>query len=194
MDEQTHPPEPRSGTAHASSPQRGWWWEGTDYSRLLPPPKEEHYPPPDGVFVSGNGAASRGRVREETPYAMGPNELIGPFGGSRSGAELWRFPTYETPGGWTYWPDEREAAEPQVRTNWKAVLYEIAETAVLTLLIFVVMRALIQNYRIEGYSMEPNLHERQYLIVNKVAYYVGEPQRGDIIVFEYPKGDPRGPE
>lgn len=73
-------------------------------------------------------------------------------------------------------------------TNWKALGREFVETIVLTLLIFLIMRALIQNYRIEGYSMEPNLHEQQYLIVNKVAYYLGEPKRGDIIVFEYPNG------
>lgn len=84
------------------------------------------------------------------------------------------------------------AVEPT--TSWKAIAHEFFETIVLTLVIFVLMRALIQNYRIEGYSMEPNLHEQQYLIVNKVAYYLGEPKRGDIIVFEYPKGDPNGPE
>lgn len=83
-------------------------------------------------------------------------------------------------------------AEPT--TSWKAIAHEFFETIVLTLVIFVLMRALIQNYRIEGYSMEPNLHEQQYLIVNKVVYYLGEPKRGDIIVFEYPKGDPNGPE
>lgn len=89
-------------------------------------------------------------------------------------------------------PAAEVAQEPGI--DWKALGREVAETIVLTLLIFVVMRALIQNYRIEGYSMEPNLHEQQYLIVNKVAYYLGEPKRGDIIVFEYPKGDPNGPE
>lgn len=76
----------------------------------------------------------------------------------------------------------------EAATNWKALAREFAETIVLTLLIFLIMRALVQNYRIQGYSMEPNLHEQQYLIVNKVAYYLGEPERGDIIVFEYPNG------
>jgi signal peptidase I len=80
------------------------------------------------------------------------------------------------------------------RTNWKGVLREIAETAILTLLIFVLMRAVVQNYRIEGYSMEPNLHEQEYLIVNKISYYLGEPQRGDIIVFEFPGSHLSGPE
>lgn len=81
-------------------------------------------------------------------------------------------------------PDEAT----EIQTNWRSLGRELAETIVLTLLIFLIMRALVQNYRIQGYSMEPNLHEQQYLIVNKVAYYLGEPQRGDIIVFEYPNG------
>lgn len=114
------------------------------------------------------------------------DELVNPYGMATS--QSWNWQTSE-PQSWEYQQLPHEAA-----TNWGAVLQEIAETAVLTLLIFVMMRALIQNYRIEGYSMEPNLHEQQYLIVNKVAYYFDEPQRGDIIVFEYPNSDPNGPE
>jgi signal peptidase I len=34
--------------------------------------------------------------------------------------------------------------------------------------------------------MEPNLHTGQFLIVSRLAYRLGEPQRGDIIVFHYP--------
>ena len=41
-----------------------------------------------------------------------------------------------------------------------------------------------------GFSMEPTLHNYQYLLVNKVSYLVGEPQRGDIVAFRFP-GDPR---
>lgn len=95
---------------------------------------------------------------------------------------------------------EAPAAEPEAEAagnQWKGLAREIVETALLTLLIFVVIRALGQNFRIEGYSMEPNLHEQQYLIVSKVSYYLDEPQRGDIIVFEYhPQSDPNpgGPE
>jgi len=98
----------------------------------------------------------------------------------------------------TTMPNAQDVAHPErqmwegeiteTTTNWTALVREIAETAVLTLLIFLIMRALVQNYRIEGYSMEPNLHEQQYLIVNKVTYYLGSPERGDIIVFEYPNG------
>ncbi|HBY93477.1 MAG TPA: signal peptidase I [Chloroflexi bacterium] len=62
----------------------------------------------------------------------------------------------------------------------------------MTVLIFVLVRGLlVQNFRIEGFSMEPTLHEGQYLIVNKLIYYLHPPQRGDIIVFAFPKGPER---
>lgn len=62
---------------------------------------------------------------------------------------------------------------------------ELVETIVLTLLIFVGIRLVVQNFKIEGSSMEPTLHSGEYLLVNKLAYRgSGEPQRGDIVVFE----------
>lgn len=38
--------------------------------------------------------------------------------------------------------------------------------------------------------MEPTLHDRQRLLVDKVTYRFREPKRGEIVVFAYPK-DPR---
>lgn len=84
---------------------------------------------------------------------------------------------------------ETPVTEPKDKdesTNWKTMAYELVETLLLTLFIFVLMRTFIINYRIEGSSMEPNLHEGQHLIVSKAEYYLGGPERGDVIVFEYP--------
>jgi len=62
---------------------------------------------------------------------------------------------------------------------------EVVETIVLTLLIFFGIRLVVQNFKIEGSSMEPTLHTGQYLLVSKLAYRgSSEPQRGDIIVFK----------
>jgi signal peptidase I len=72
----------------------------------------------------------------------------------------------------------------------KAALRDILETALLTLVIFLAVRFGVQTFRVEGFSMEPTLHSNQYLLVNKVSYMVGGPQRGDIIVFRFPQ-DPR---
>jgi signal peptidase I len=69
---------------------------------------------------------------------------------------------------------------------WSA-LREVAETIILTLLIFVLVRAVVENYRVEGSSMEPNLVGGEYLIVNKALYALRPAERGDIIVFRAPK-------
>jgi len=77
------------------------------------------------------------------------------------------------------------------RANAKAILREIIETAALTLLIFFLVRLAFQNFRIEMQSMEPNLHHGQFLIVNKLVYYLHPPQRGDVLAFHSPENPRR---
>lgn len=78
------------------------------------------------------------------------------------------------------------------RSAWQSALREILETVLLTLIIFWLVRIPTQTFRIEGSSMEPNLHEGQYLIVNKALYnWFREPNRGEIVVFRF-SGEPRG--
>jgi signal peptidase I len=69
---------------------------------------------------------------------------------------------------------------------WSA-LREVAETIILTLVIFMLVRAVVENYRVEGSSMEPNLVGGEYLIVNKALYTLRPAERGDIIVFKAPQ-------
>lgn len=79
--------------------------------------------------------------------------------------------------------EEPAEAEP----HWFGVMVrEVVETVGLAVIIFLIIRIGIQNYRIEGASMEPNFHDGEYLIVNKLAYRLGEYERGDVIVFKYP--------
>lgn len=70
----------------------------------------------------------------------------------------------------------------------RSFLRDLVETVVLTLVIFLVVNTLTGRFQVRGSSMEPSLHSGQYLIVSKVTYRLGEPQRGDIIVFEPPNG------
>jgi len=89
-------------------------------------------------------------------------------------------------------------------------VWELVQTVALTLLIFFAMRAVVQNFKVEGTSMEPTLHHNQFLIINKMTYaradgtplervvdrnghevagplfVFGEPARGDIVVFRFP--------
>jgi signal peptidase I len=43
-----------------------------------------------------------------------------------------------------------------------------------------------QVARVEGQSMAPTLEDQDRLIVNKFAYRIGEPRRGDIVMLYYP--------
>ncbi|MCS7002977.1 MAG: signal peptidase I [Dehalococcoidia bacterium] len=97
----------------------------------------------------------------------------------------------------------------------RSALREIIETILLTLLIFLVVRALVQNFKVEGSSMEPNMHHGQFILANKAVYFnidtaainrvapflnLGEgrvfylfrpPERGDVIVFRFPRDTSR---
>ena len=63
---------------------------------------------------------------------------------------------------------------------------EVIETAVLTVLMFLIINLAIQNFNIQGTSMEPRLHNFERLMVDKGSYIVHPPARGDVIVFVAP--------
>lgn len=43
-----------------------------------------------------------------------------------------------------------------------------------------------QPFIVRGESMEPNFHEREYLVIDELTYFVREPERGEVVVFRYP--------
>jgi len=63
---------------------------------------------------------------------------------------------------------------------------EVIETVVLTVLMFLVIRFAVQNFNIDGHSMEPSLHDKELILVDKWTYLFHPPQRGDVIVFKAP--------
>jgi signal peptidase I len=88
--------------------------------------------------------------------------------------------------------DEDEEAESGWQTVW-AVAREIGETILLTLIIFFLIQLVIRNFRVVGTSMNDNLQDGQYLIIDKLTYSTpfewmgwGGAQHGDVIVFEPP--------
>lgn len=94
----------------------------------------------------------------------------------------------------TAWLEESPQADAEVQTvalqqPFATLLREVVETALLTLLIFWVVHTMTGRFRIEGQSMEPTLHEPEYVLINKLSYLFEEPVRGDIIVLRFP-GDP----
>jgi len=77
-------------------------------------------------------------------------------------------------------PEPLPSAPPH-RSRW---LREIVDTALLTAIIFLLVNAATGRFLIKSVSMQPNLHEGEYVIVDKVTYLVSAPQRGDIVVFD----------
>jgi len=72
-------------------------------------------------------------------------------------------------------------------------IIDVLETVVLSLVLFLGINAISARIRIESISMQPTLYAGDYVIVNKMAYKLGEPSRGDVVVFHYPPDPGREP-
>ena len=79
-------------------------------------------------------------------------------------------------------------ASPNPKTSIFAWMRDLAETLILALIIFAVVNTLTGRYEVQSISMEPTLHEGQFLIVSKIAYRLRPPNRGDIVVLDPPNG------
>lgn len=63
-------------------------------------------------------------------------------------------------------------------------LFEIVETLVLTVIIFLVIQTFVaQPYRVEQQSMQRTLEDGQYVLVDKLTPRFDDYSRGDIVVF-----------
>lgn len=68
-----------------------------------------------------------------------------------------------------------------------AFFMDLLEVIVLAVGIFLIVYLLIlRPHKIKGQSMHPTFPDGEYLLTEKVSYYRGEPQRGDVIVFKPP--------
>lgn len=80
---------------------------------------------------------------------------------------------------------------PRPRLHRSSFLREILETLILIALVYTVVNLATVRFYIEGPSMQPNFWAGQFLIVSRAHYLLGEPERGDIIVFDPPGDDDR---
>lgn len=75
-----------------------------------------------------------------------------------------------------------------IYTHEKHPFVEIVQFALLALIIVVPIRWFVaQPFIVSGASMEDTFHTNEYLIVDQVSYYFNKPERGDVVIFKYPK-------
>ena len=69
-----------------------------------------------------------------------------------------------------------------------ATIFDFLQSIVVILAIMVMIYLFIMSpQEISGASMEPNFHNGEYILTNKVEYKLREPERGDVVIFKSPK-------
>lgn len=87
---------------------------------------------------------------------------------------------------------------------------EVIEAVLLAVVVFMLLQTTVRNFKVDGSSMDPTLENGQYLLVNRlvylriemdrfssivpfwqaeedsVRYAIHPPERGEVIVFEFP--------
>lgn len=67
---------------------------------------------------------------------------------------------------------------------------EIIKFIFFALIIVLPVRLFIaQPFIVSGASMDPTFETGEYLIVNQLSYHLGDPVRGQVVIFKYPKDE-----
>ena len=77
-----------------------------------------------------------------------------------------------------------------LQSNWqksiKHTLLEIIQTVLLSAVLFLAINLATTRILVQSVSMQPTLYESDRVLVNKLAYIIGSPDRKDVIVFNPP--------
>ena len=70
---------------------------------------------------------------------------------------------------------------------WLGRIFDLGKIVIiLAMVIYLVHLFILSVFVVSGESMEPNFHDREYLMVNKIGYSIAQPQRGNVVVFKFP--------
>src|SRR5215813_11208593 len=77
-------------------------------------------------------------------------------------------------------------ADPQ-QAAWQSLRTWILDLALCFVVLFLIGVFLYQPVKVEGGSMEPGLEDQERIFINKMVYRFESIERGDIVVFRYPR-------
>jgi signal peptidase I len=66
-------------------------------------------------------------------------------------------------------------------------MLEVLQTVIMALILYFVIDQVLGRVRVENISMLPTLKPGEFILVNKLAYRLGDFHRGDIVIFHYPR-------
>jgi len=74
-----------------------------------------------------------------------------------------------------------------MRQFFASVLEVVEVLAVAVGAVFLIRNFLVQPFLVSGASMIPNFENGDYLLVDEITYRFRPPERGEVVVFKYPK-------
>lgn len=77
--------------------------------------------------------------------------------------------------------------ETKERKTLPWFLFWARDIAIALFLFFILITFVAQPFKVEGDSMHPNLENKERIVVEKLSLRLGRIERGDIVVFDYPK-------
>lgn len=78
------------------------------------------------------------------------------------------------------------------KSSWQDVVSDwLVSIIIAVALAFCIRTFLIEHFVVEGNSMHPFLKNQEHLMVDKLTSFIGKPERGEIIIFRYPKDETR---
>ncbi len=82
-------------------------------------------------------------------------------------------------------------AIPRPRVRSRAFWRDIRDTLLMVIVIYTLVNLLAPRYIVDGASMQPNFETGEWIIVSRLPYLLGQPQRGDVVIldFEEPQDD-----
>lgn len=76
----------------------------------------------------------------------------------------------------------------KIATKVGSFFTDLMETVVISASIFLIIYLFfVQPHQVNGQSMVPNFQSGEYVLTDKVSYRMGNPKRGDVIVFHAPE-------
>ncbi|NLE53244.1 MAG: signal peptidase I [Chloroflexi bacterium] len=78
-----------------------------------------------------------------------------------------------------------DVPKPEIRQG-RSFWRELIETVILIAAIYAFVNLATARFVVDGRSMLPNFETDQFIIVSRISYVLGDPQRGDVVVFHNP--------